>query len=85
MSKKKKPTVSPAAGPAAERRLLLVCVALLVALALPDLFLHKHTYFYSYEALPGFFALLGLLAIGVLAGVALLIGALLRRGEDYYG
>lgn len=84
MNKKKKPTVAPA-SPAAEKRLLLVCVGLLVALALPDLFLHKHTYFYSYEALPGFFALLGLLAIGVLAGVALLIGALLRRGEDYYG
>jgi len=64
--------------------MLLICAGLLVALALPDLFLDKHTYFYSYEALPGFFALLGLVAIGALAGLAWVIRTLLRRGEDYY-
>ena len=84
MSKKKKPTVAPA-RPFAAKSALLVCFGILVVLALPDLFLSKHTYFYSYEAFPGFFALLGLLGVGILAGIAQLIGALLRRGEDYYG
>ncbi|WP_305044979.1 hypothetical protein [Geoalkalibacter sp.] len=83
MSKK---TTSKAGGAAvySGRMPLIIGLAVLVALALPDLFLHKHTYFFAYEAWPGFFALLGAIAVAVLAGVARLIGALVRRGEDYY-
>lgn len=67
------------------RRPLLICLAVVVALVLPDLFMHKHTYFHAYEAWPGFFVLLGLAAVVVLAGIARLVSRLLRRDEDYYG
>lgn len=84
MSKKPTPTTGAAAAYSG-RKPLLLGLAALFALALPDLFLHKHTYFYAYEAWPGFFALLGLGAVAVLVGIARLIEALVRRGEDYYG
>ncbi|WP_305042177.1 hypothetical protein [Geoalkalibacter sp.] len=82
----KKPTSKSAGAAAYSGRMpLIVGLAVLVVTALPDLFLHKHTYFHAYEAWPGFFALLGLGAVAVLVGLARLIGALVRRGEDYYG
>ena len=68
-----------------EKRTLLIVVIVTVGLALPDLFVHKHVYFHDYEALPGFFALLGLAAAVLMMVVARLVAALLRRDENYYG
>lgn len=83
MSKNSTPKTGGAAA-GGGRRPLIFGLAVLLGLALPDLFLHKQTYFHAHEAWPGFYALLGFLAVVVSAASARLLGALVRRGEDYY-
>lgn len=56
----------------------------LALLVLPDLFIHKHALFYSYETWPGFYALFGFVSCVVIIVVSKLLGFVLKRKEDYY-
>lgn len=66
------------------RRLRIGFYIVLVLLVLPDLFMHKHSYFYEVEAWPGYYALLGFVSCVVIIVVSKLLGYLLKRKEDYY-
>lgn len=56
----------------------------LALLVLPDLFMHKHTLFYSVEAWPGFYAFFGFAACVIIILVSKLFGFALKVREDYY-
>ena len=56
---------------------------LCIALALADLVYHKHVTFEA-EEWTGFFALFGFVGCALLALVARLVRAPLKREEDYY-
>jgi hypothetical protein len=57
-------------------------LGILALTVLPDFFLQKKGYFYAVEGWPGFFALLGMAATGVLLLLGRLLWPLLRREED---
>lgn len=61
-----------------------VFYGVLVLLVLPDLFLHKHTLFYSFEAWPGFYALFGFISCVAIILVSKVLGYVLKRNESYY-
>lgn len=61
-----------------------VFYVVLVLLVLPDIFIHKHTLFYSFEAWPGFYALFGFISCVAIILVSKLLGYVLKRGENYY-
>ena len=66
------------------RRLKIGFYIVLVLLVLPDLFMHKHTLFFSVEAWPGFYAFFGFVACVVIILVSKLLGFALKKPEDYY-
>ena len=59
--------------------LCVICVVLFLA----DFFYHKHSYF-SFENIPGFYGLYGLLAYCAIVLIAKVLRRPLRRDEDYY-
>jgi hypothetical protein len=59
-----------------------IFLGILALTVLADFFLEKKGYFYAFEGWPGFFALLGMAAIGVLMLLGRLLQPLLRRQEE---
>jgi len=57
---------------------------LLVLLVLPDLFIKKHALFYSFEALPGYYALFGFVSCVAIILVSKLLSYVLKKDENYY-
>ena len=66
------------------RRLLVVLFSSIILLLVPDLFIHKHTYF-SFEEWPEFHAIFGFVACVFLVLIAkYILRPLIMRKEDYY-
>ncbi len=94
MSKKSKPAAPPVPTTPREfnwlddpkniRLVRNVFYGVLVLLVLPDLFMHKHTLFYSVEAWPGFYAVFGFISCVGIILVSKLLGYVLKRSENYY-
>ena len=59
--------------------LVVVCAALVMI----DLFLHRHTH-YSWEALPGFYGIVGFAAFWCIVIIGKHLRKILMRDEDYY-
>lgn len=66
------------------KRLKIGFYIVLVLLVLPDLFIHKHTLFFSVEAWPGFYAFFGFVACVIIILISKLFGFVLKVREDYY-
>lgn len=66
------------------KRLKIGFYILLALLVLPDFFMHKHTYFSSIEAIPGFYALFGFISCVAIILISKLLGFVLKKKEDYY-
>lgn len=66
------------------RTVRYIFYGVLVLLVLPDLFIHKHTLFYSFEAWPGFYGLFGFISCVGIILVSKVLGYLLKRDENYY-
>ncbi|MHB8057767.1 MAG: hypothetical protein ACYDHC_07720 [Desulfuromonadaceae bacterium] len=88
MSKKLKPATPQELNwlddPKNIRTVRYVFYVVLVLLVLPDLFVHKHTLFYSIEAWPGFYALFGFVSCVAIILISKLLGYVLKRSENYY-
>lgn len=88
MSKKLKPATPQELNwlddPKNIRTVRFVFYVVLVLLVLPDLFVHKHTLFYSVEAWPGFYALFGFVSCVAIILISKLLGYVLKRSENYY-
>lgn len=66
------------------RTLRYVFYVVLALLIVPDLFIHKHTLFYSFEAWPGFYGLFGFISCVAIILVSKVLGYILKRSENYY-
>ncbi|MHB8121389.1 MAG: hypothetical protein ACYDG4_04465 [Desulfuromonadaceae bacterium] len=88
MSKKLKPATPQELNwlddPKNIRTVRFVFYVVLVLLVLPDLFMHKHTLFYSIEAWPGFYAFFGFVSCVAIILISKLLGYVLKRSENYY-
>lgn len=62
------------------RWIFYVILVILVGL---DFFIHKHPHF-SWEKIPGFFAIYGFVACVVIIAVSKNLGRFLKKKEDYY-
>jgi hypothetical protein len=66
------------------KRLKIGFYIVLALLVLPDFFIHKHAYFSSFEAWPGFYAFFGFVSCVIIILVSKLFGLVLKVREDYY-
>lgn len=66
------------------RRIVIGLLVICLGTGAVDFFMHKHPHF-AVEDIPAFYGLFGLAGVLVLVAVAKVLGALLRRREDFYG
>ncbi|HAP93076.1 MAG TPA: hypothetical protein DCM26_00430 [Desulfotomaculum sp.] len=69
--------------PRNKKILWIAYIGVLLALAVADFFIPKHSYF-SWDGTPVFYALFGFVACVLLVVIAKNLRPLLKRREDYY-
>lgn len=65
------------------QRLRYLLYGVVLLLLVIDPFIHKHAYF-TWEGVPGFFAVYGFISYVLLINVAKKLRLLIKRREDYY-
>jgi hypothetical protein len=63
------------------KRVVIGVMAVLVVL---DIFIHRHHEYFFWDKLPGFNAVLGLIACVAIIYIAFGVGSLLQKKEDFY-